>query len=111
MKPLEEVFVPRTAPTQPEKPEWKPIVPSTGQTVPNTTVTSETNKVEENTPTQSEGEKVTVTSTLPALEIKASEAATLPQTGESDATLIFGAAAMSILAGLGLIGLSRREEQ
>ncbi|MDK7187637.1 LPXTG cell wall anchor domain-containing protein, partial [Facklamia hominis] len=39
------------------------------------------------------------------------DAATLPQTGENDSTVIFGAAALSILAGLGLVASRRKEEE
>lgn len=40
----------------------------------------------------------------------AGKEATLPETGEADAYLIFGAAAMSVLAGLGLV-VTRKEEE
>ena len=39
------------------------------------------------------------------------DAATLPQTGENDSTVVFGAAALSILAGLGLVASRRKEEE
>ncbi|MHB0808742.1 MAG: Rib/alpha-like domain-containing protein [Facklamia hominis] len=39
------------------------------------------------------------------------DAATLPQTGENDSTVILGAAALSILAGLGLVASRRKEEE
>ncbi|EKB55393.1 LPXTG-domain-containing protein cell wall anchor domain [Facklamia hominis CCUG 36813] len=39
------------------------------------------------------------------------DAASLPQTGENDSTVIFGAAALSILAGLGLVASRRKEEE
>lgn len=48
---------------------------------------------------------------IKVVEAKSSNAEeVLPQTGESDATLIFGAAALSILSGLGLIHAQRKEE-
>ena len=35
----------------------------------------------------------------------------LPETGEADATAIFGAAALSVLAGLGLVAKRREDEE
>ncbi|WP_148128895.1 LPXTG cell wall anchor domain-containing protein, partial [Facklamia sp. HMSC062C11] len=40
-----------------------------------------------------------------------SSAGLLPQTGENDSTVILGAAALSILAGLGLVASRRKEEE
>ncbi|MBD3949876.1 Rib/alpha-like domain-containing protein [Aerococcaceae bacterium zg-1292] len=39
------------------------------------------------------------------------KAATLPETGESDNTAIFGAAALAILGGLGLLGVKSKKEE
>ena len=58
-------------------------------------------------------EKTTTSAGTPTSEIATQEAvtATLPETGESNYSMVFGAAAMSILASVGLLVVTRKEEQ
>ena len=48
-------------------------------------------------------------SSMPSAPVATASVASLPETGEADAYLIFGAAAMSVLAGIGLVAMRKEE--